>query len=166
VPGITTSVLLRSFRSRLSTTKSNITKEKIFGADVVIIDVGRNDYWKHADANATVRNIARLASYFGHIIELANGHRPLLVVATLLPTTRLYQRPFIDSVNLKLIARSASLAKLTAKLPTNVSNAQAAVDISLPVPSERFSTGIRFDKLPTTVLGKDGCILRRVGTRL
>lgn len=109
IDGVTTTGLLRAFKRNLTKAEEGETKRKTRGVDMVIIDVGRNDYFGQRPPSFTVRNISRIVKYLRS--ELGKqGVEPFIAVSTLIPSTRSFQQPFIDSVNRLLIgSKSKSL---------------------------------------------------------
>ncbi len=126
VPGITSAQLLRAFKKLLK--KNGPTAIKSENADLFVIQVGPNDYWKKEDPALTVRNIKRVMKYLKENVGTDVQSSPLFVVTTLLPTKRAFQAPFIKRVNELLLKQS----------------------------SKAFPVKIRFDKLPPTILSEDG----------
>ena len=72
-------------------------------ADVVILDIGRNDWWKFRPANATWRNLKRLREVVQREVEKTTGHKPLVVTAQLMGANRTGQGTWVTELN-KLIA--------------------------------------------------------------
>lgn len=127
VAGITSSRLYRSFKKLLQNPDGE-TSLKSKDADLFIIEVGPNDYWQEENPALTVRNIYRLVKLLRSSIGTDVQTAPKFVIATLLPTKRAYQAPFIKQVNALLLARN----------------------------SEKFSVKIRFDKVSANLLSEDG----------
>ena len=123
VPGITSSQLLRDL---IQNSNQQITHKKLRNADIIIIDVGRNDFWKNATPESVARNIQKLIRQLTPIMK-EKGGVPYFVVATLVPTKRSFQQPFVDGIN------SALLRFKSRRLPTN----------------------LYFHKLPNTVISDD-----------
>ncbi len=128
VPGITTKQLLRAFKKNLNKVPPGPTIIKSAHADVLIIDVGRNDYWDRESASKSVANIRRLVQYLRTTLAQQNGMAPYIFVSTLIPTKRGYQQPFINSLNSQLLKYRSS------DLPTYV----------------------RYETIANTLLSKDG----------
>lgn len=127
IPGVHTDGLLRALQREFDYGNSDVIK-KFRNADVIIIDVGRNDYWSEShSAGETARNIKRLVEFFRTEMD-ARGVKPELVVATLLPTHRYIQGYFIRSVN----------------------------DTLLTYKSKDLPTSLRFDRVSPAVLSEDG----------
>lgn len=104
VGGTYSGTLYRSYRRLLASAVVGPTKNKLNFADHIVIDVGRNDYFLEEPAAKTVRNIDRLQSLLRNYVRKQSGVTPLVTIVTLLPTTRDYQREFIDDVNRILLA--------------------------------------------------------------
>ena len=103
VPGSFSGALYRSYRRLLASPIVGPTKQKLSAADQIVIDIGRNDYFLEKPAAQTVRNIKRLSSFLRNYVRKESGIAPLVTIATLLPTTRDFQREFIDEVNQMLL---------------------------------------------------------------
>lgn len=99
VIGATSGSLYSSFRTLLRKTIQGKTKRLTRDADIIIIDVGRNDYWSEVPAGLTVRNIVRLVKHLRRKVQEDTGVIPFVVIAYLAHTARLYQEPFIEEVN-------------------------------------------------------------------
>lgn len=99
VPGITTERLLLRLHNNFRRKGNNSVKNKLLGADLVLIDIGRNDYWNLLPAEFTIRNIERIVSLLKTEIAKLSEVEPFIVVESLIPTTRFYQRSFIAGIN-------------------------------------------------------------------
>ena len=128
VSGITSQRLLREFKKNLKKNKVGPTKKKLAEADLVIIDVSRNDYWKDVRPAQTVTNIRRLVKFLSKQAPLDSKVPPLVVVATPTPTTRGFQSPFIREVTRLLLKLNSS----------------------------KFPVHVRFDKVKTKFISGDG----------
>jgi len=127
-PGITSARLL-SFYKKLFTKKPNSTTAKaLANADLIIVDVGRNDYFNQNPPELTVTTIKRLMTFLASELKTRYSTTPIFVNTVLLPTTRSNERSFIDTVNSELI-----------KLRSN-----------------KFPAYLRFDLVPSELIGTDG----------
>lgn len=98
--GYTSEMLYQEFKMNLSAKSESKVKELARNADILIIDVGRNDYFSDVTPGFTVRNIKRLVKLFRSVFNKNKlSSPPYIVVTTLLPTTRGFQREFITGVN-------------------------------------------------------------------
>lgn len=128
VAGVTSFRLLRAFKKLLSQKKEGQTKIKTSDADIIVVDVGRNDFYSHGIPSLTVNNIRRLVKFLREHVGSDVQSPPYIIVSTLLPTTRRFQQPFIDEVNRLLLKLS----------------------------SKDFKVLVRFDYLSTDYLSEDG----------
>lgn len=112
VPGVTTGRLIRLIKSEFKQRKKSRYFRRSYGADIIIVDVGRNDYWSEVDPAITARNIRRIAKILQRKRVRKNSVAPYVIVANLLPTNRGFQASFIAQVNEylnRLDGRSMSL---------------------------------------------------------
>ncbi|MBX7137596.1 MAG: SGNH/GDSL hydrolase family protein [Oligoflexia bacterium] len=108
ISGIRTSQLLLSFSTALSRHGSNKQKRALQDADLIIIDVGRNDFWEKVKPVYSYRNIIRLKKLLKHYVEEESGVAPTVIASTLLPTARWFQQPFISGINQLLLSHAGS----------------------------------------------------------
>ena len=135
VPGITTARLLESLKKNFL--RNSSAKKRSVDTDLYIIDVGRNDFWVDQSPALTVRNIRRIVSFIRSEVKKVSGVAPLVGVATLAPTTRGYERAFIEEVNAQLIAGRSNAIPVYLRMDT--------LDLSL----------ISYDGLHPSALGYD-----------
>lgn len=127
VNGVTTARLLSNFKRFLPRHKT--TYNRSINSDIMIIDVGRNDYWQKVQPSMVVRNIKRLVKFLkSNLVDDRADAAPKIFVSALLPTKRSFQAPFIREVNRLLLKQKG------AKLPVY----------------------LRFDKLSQNIVGEDG----------
>lgn len=98
-PGATSLEVLHDL---MATIDKRSTKRKLKNTDVIIFDVGRNDYWKDETPEGVARNIKRSVQFLKKKLNGENG-LPYFIVSTLIPTKRAFQQPFIDEVNAALL---------------------------------------------------------------
>ena len=127
IPGVHSDGLLRALQREFENKNQDVIR-KFRNADVIVIDVGRNDYWSEEhSAGETARNIKRLVEFFR--LEMAKrGVKPYLAVATLLPTLRVQQGYFLSDIN----------------------------EVLINYKSEDLPTSLRFDKVSPSALSADG----------
>lgn len=107
LPGFTSGRLLSGFKRYLTRPKAPVLMRR---ADLIMIDVGRNDWWKDIPPGMVVRNIVRLVKLFRDYYSDKRGTTPLIVVSTLIPSSRSGQRSYVAELNnLLLTYRSKSL---------------------------------------------------------
>jgi lysophospholipase L1-like esterase len=128
IRGITSGGLLRNFISNLHRKGRNGIKQQLRNSDIVIIDVGRNDYWDETSPGSVVRNIARMVEVIREFVAGTGETVPFVVVTTLVTNARSFQKPYVDEINRLLLHYRSS------KLPVQ----------------------IRFDGMSSSLLGGDG----------
>lgn len=88
---------------------SGPAEENLIDSDVLIVDIGRNDFYEYNNPPLTVRNIKRIVKYLRTALAtLGTGVAPVIAVSTLLPTKRLNQRFFITYTSDLLIEQKSS----------------------------------------------------------
>lgn len=112
VPGVTTERLLHRLYNNFRRKGPTSVKNKLIDADVVLVDVGRNDYWNLLPPQATIRNIERIVYLLKSEIARISGVEPFVVVESLIPTARFYQRTFIAEVNNLLTAEETQASSI------------------------------------------------------
>lgn len=68
-------------------------------ADLIVVDVGRNDQWRFKTPLATRRNLKRVHDIIQGNVKTLTGHDPLVVTALLMIPKRLRQAPWIGELN-------------------------------------------------------------------
>lgn len=102
-PGITTARLL-SYYKRLLVKKPRSQQVTQLGtSDIVIIDVGRNDYFNRNSSTLTATTIKRLTIFLSKELEKRFGTSPLFVTTVLPLTRREIDLGFIQQVNMVLL---------------------------------------------------------------
>jgi lysophospholipase L1-like esterase len=136
VPGATSLQLFRAFKTNLTKEPPGVTRLKSMDADIYIIDVGRNDYWNRQSPELTVRNIRRLVRYLKETLTLQDGTSPLFVVSRLIPTSRAFQKPFVDGINKALVKQAST--QLPAYLRFDTFNAKLLTSDGLHPSAEGY----------------------------
>lgn len=109
VPGITSEQLYRNYKTMFDRGSHGSTWTALQHADIVIIDVGRNDYWAQNPAAEVARNVKRLVRLIRvHLAEDPNYPAPAFGVTRLAPTNRSFQRGFINAVNQEFLKLKSS----------------------------------------------------------
>ncbi|MCO6429491.1 MAG: SGNH/GDSL hydrolase family protein [Deltaproteobacteria bacterium] len=107
-PGYASDRLFREFKSELSAKAVSKAKVLMQNSDLVIIDAGRNDFFQEIEAEMTLRNLKRTVGVLKKgVARVSAKQQPYVTLASLLPTTRGFQRPFIESVNALLFEFSS-----------------------------------------------------------
>lgn len=127
-PGITTNHLLSYYKRLFAKSPNSEQAVKLGNSDIVIIDVGRNDYYNRNSSATTAQSIKRLTTYLSSEIQKRFGTSPLFVVAVLPPTRRELDLNFIRQVNM----------------------------VMLKIRGQNFPAYLRFDTLSAALLAKDG----------
>jgi len=106
-PGITSLRLYRRFLRNIDRGRPLTVRTQ--DLDLLIIQVGTNDFWLRRPANFTFRNIRRLKNFLEEHLTIRDGVSPYVVVSTIPPTRRSYQQPFINEVNQRLLGNARNL---------------------------------------------------------
>lgn len=163
VPGVTTDRLRSGFMKNLAKKNPGETRYKVDRADLIILDVGRNDYFDDTDPAITVRNIKRTVKYLRKELKKLNGAPPYIVVSSLLPTLRPQQRPFVDKVNKLLIKQSTTDFPVLIRYDTiYVGEVPTVVPTATPTATSPF--GVTSKRAGLTVAGNQGLPLNRLLT--
>ncbi len=81
--------------------------EALLEADVVFLDLGRNDRWLFGTPSATFRNLKRISSFIKKNVSEKTGIAPLVITAVLMLPNRGSQGPWVKELD-QLILRSNS----------------------------------------------------------
>jgi lysophospholipase L1-like esterase len=82
----------------------------IIEADLIVLDVGRNDQWTAKTPLATRRNLKRIQTLIQSNVKRVTGHTPLVVTAVLMIPKRVRQAPWIGELNGLLRASNSTKA--------------------------------------------------------
>ncbi len=104
-PGFSSHMLYSVLAQDLARSRSKTSKQ-LAGADYVIVAVGTNDFFEETEPGVTENNIERIISLLREKLS-QGGVSPILTAATLTPTRRGFQRPFVESVNSLLLQFSS-----------------------------------------------------------
>jgi lysophospholipase L1-like esterase len=127
-PGITTNRLLSYYKKLFLKSPKGEQVTQLGNSDIVIIDVGRNDYFNRNSSTLTATTIKRLTDYLSTELEKRFGTAPLFVTTVLPLTRREIDLGFIKQINMVL----------------------------LRIRGRNFPAFLRFDKLSPALLGSDG----------
>jgi len=78
-------------------------------ADIVILDIGRNDWWKFRPAIATWRNLKRIRELIQSEVTSVTGHKPLVVTAQMMGANRTGQGTWVTELNKFIAANNTSM---------------------------------------------------------
>lgn len=131
LPGYSSYEILLEVKRSLASSRTNRLKRSLSDLDILVIDMGRNDFFQEISPSQTVTNLQTLLK----VIEQRVGHganiAPLFAVSRLAltsPSSRPLQRVFISKVDSTLKKKSSS----------------------------SFPVRVGFDALNTRFLSKDG----------
>lgn len=82
-------------------------RQSLLRADVVFLDLGRNDRWLFGTPEATYRNLKRISSLIKKKVAAQTGVAPLVVTSVLMLPNRGSQGPWVKALN-AIILRSNS----------------------------------------------------------
>jgi len=105
-PGLRTQTLLKRISKAFKSTSSELRTE-LLSADLVILDLGRNDRWLFGLPKDTLRNLKKTRTTITSNVERLTGTKPLVVTAVLMLPNRGSQGPCVKELN-ALIAKSSS----------------------------------------------------------
>lgn len=126
-PGITTNKLLSYYKKLFHNEPRSEQVKQLGSSDIVIIDVGRNDYFNRNSSTLTATTIKRLTTFLSSELKKKFGTSPLFVTTILPLTNREIDVGFIQQVNMVL----------------------------LKIRGANFPAYLRFDKLSPTLLSAD-----------
>jgi len=101
-------------------------------ADVVILDLGRNDWWKFGPAIATWRDLKRLRKVIQSKVFRVTGHKPFVVTAQLMGANRAEQAAWVIELNKHIAAHNSPSAPTDLRF--NVVNKRLLIDHVHPSP--------------------------------
>ncbi len=113
-PGQTTEQLYRLVKTTLAGSSSSFPKLRatLSDADVIVLDIGRNDWWsvarrKEPPTSPTYGRIRRLQKYLRDRLTALSGRTPIVVVSRLLLPNRGGQGPWVGRLNARFAATSS-----------------------------------------------------------
>ena len=127
-PGITTNRLLAYYKQLFLKSPKGEEATRLGNSDILIIDVGRNDYFNRNSSTTTATTIKRLTTFLSTELQKRFGTSPLFVTTVLPLTKREIDLGFIQQVNMVL----------------------------LKIRGQNFPAFLRFDKLNPALLSSDG----------
>jgi lysophospholipase L1-like esterase len=107
VPGLRTLTLLSRVNSALSDKRYPELALDLRAADLIVLDLGRNDRWLFGLPAATLRNLKRIRDTLSNKLKKQQGSAPLIAQAVLLLPNRGSQGPWVKELN-QLILNSHS----------------------------------------------------------
>jgi lysophospholipase L1-like esterase len=107
VAGMSARKRLTQTSKALSPDGSGALRNGLLAADLVIIDLGRNDRWDFKPAKSTARNLQRLAQVINEQSVVLRAVSPQVVTTVLMIPNRGAQAPWVQELNV-LIRKSNS----------------------------------------------------------
>ena len=98
VAGATAGTLLNAFKSNLIKGKLLTTSRAEF-ADIIIIDIGRNSYWRGHPPRVVIGKLRRLVKFLRQFFVENYFSEPLIAISTNANIKRSFQQPYIDELN-------------------------------------------------------------------
>lgn len=102
-PGITTAQLITYYKRQFARTPRSAEIVALGRSDIIIIDIGRNDYFNRNSSTLTATTIKRLTVLLSSELKKRFGTAPLFVSTILPPTRREIDLGFIQQVNMVLL---------------------------------------------------------------
>lgn len=111
LPGYSSFEILIEIRRSLGLSKPNRLKRSLTDLDILIVDLGRNDFFQNISPTATVNNIRSLVTSINQRVGHGAKLPPLFAVAKLpstSPSRRPLQRAFISKIDALLAKKSSN----------------------------------------------------------
>ncbi len=112
VPGYHVTQLVADLTGKARSARSRKIWLAVADADVVVLDVGRNDRWDMGMPIDTYRGLRRAAVRIERVVQAERGVAPLVVTAVLMIPNRGAQAPWIAELN-QIIAKNNRIARPT-----------------------------------------------------
>ncbi len=87
-------------------------------ADIIILDIGRNDWWKFRPAIATWLNLKRARELIQARVKSVTGHKPLVVTAQMMGANRTGQGTWVAELNRYIASNNKSTAPTDLRFST------------------------------------------------
>jgi len=107
VPGLRTQQLISTIRKAFAAPQTDPLAQSLITADLVILDVGRNDRWLMGEPSAALRNIKRTRELITTQVKALGYSAPLVVTAVLMYPNRGAQGPWVKELD-ELIIKSGT----------------------------------------------------------
>ena len=124
-PGYTASRLLTHLKQEFL--RGGRDARTLRQSDVIIIDIGRNGYFRDESPSLVARDIRRISDLLKSSVR-KNKVKAFVVTATMFPTPRAFQAPYVREINDNLLAMN----------------------------SPAFPVLLRLNRLPTSIISSDG----------
>ena len=107
VPGLRTTPLISRIKKAFANSTSSELAQNLLTADLVVLDLGRNDRWDFGLPEATLRKLKKIRAMIEQNVREINGTSPLIVTAVLMYPNRGAQGPWVKELD-QLILKSHS----------------------------------------------------------
>jgi lysophospholipase L1-like esterase len=99
IPGLRTRELLDRLVEAFDGSEEGDLHLGLLTADVIVLDIGRNDRWLYGTPKATYRNIKRAATMIRTRVAEETGMTPMVITAVLMLPNRGSQGPWVKELN-------------------------------------------------------------------
>jgi len=107
--GLRTDGLLTRLKNAFDQGKLVSTKTALLSADIVVLDVGRNDRWIFGEPVDTYKNIAKAAAKIRTEVKEITGIEPMVVTAVMMLPNRGSQGPWVKALNAIILKNSTAI---------------------------------------------------------
>jgi lysophospholipase L1-like esterase len=97
--GLRATALLKRLRKTFAPGQTSPLRQKLISADLVVLDLGRNDRWFFKPPAHTLRNLQRIRRSIATEVTATTGFSPLIVQAVLMYPNRGSQGPWVKELN-------------------------------------------------------------------
>jgi lysophospholipase L1-like esterase len=108
IQGLKTREMLTNAENAFKGTGDTALAEALVKADLVVLDVGRNDRWLFGLPSAAFRNLKRARSLINKRVTERTGNAPLVVVAVMMYPNRGAQGPWMKELDALILASDNS----------------------------------------------------------
>jgi lysophospholipase L1-like esterase len=98
-PGLRTVPLLQKLKKAFQTPTQSDFAQELLNADLVVLDVGRNDRWLMGLPSATFRNLKKARDFIEQSTLEQSGKSPLVALAVLMLPNRGSQGPWVKELD-------------------------------------------------------------------
>jgi lysophospholipase L1-like esterase len=99
VPGLRTTTLIKRLRDAFAGKKYPAMTADLLDADLVVLDLGRNDRWFFGPPASTLRNLQRIRTLIREQVAVARSQSPVIVQPVLMLPNRGSQGPWVKELN-------------------------------------------------------------------
>lgn len=110
VPGLRTLTLIKTLRRVFANPTDSPLAQKLLAADLVVLDLGRNDRWGFGLPSATLRNLKRVRTMIEAGVKQHGHTPPLVVTAVMMYPNRGSQGPWVKELDNLILESSTTEA--------------------------------------------------------